>query len=89
MSRKKKKKRYEPYPFPELDLHRIKHSDVRPLVIRFIEKHWDSDQTVQIITGNSSEMKRIVSAVLDEYQLDYCSGNPLNPNNDGVIRTTL
>ena len=45
-----------------------------PAVIRFIESNWASGQEVEIITGNSSRMKEIVTEVIKEYDLDFHVG---------------
>ena len=58
----------------QLDLHGIRHGDVRQKVIRFIEDLWGENVRVEIITGNSLEMKNIVKQVLDEYDLEYNDG---------------
>lgn len=70
----------------KLDLHGIRHEDVRDLVIRFIEAHWQSGHTVEIITGHSSTMKNLVESVLKEYELDYQIGEPWN---QGFIKAFL
>lgn len=61
----------------ELDLHGIKHEDVKPLLIQFIESLWLTGTNVEIITGNSPEMKKIVIDVLKEYKLEYHDGGYL------------
>jgi len=55
----------------KLDLHGTKHADVRRKVIRFIEANWDCGEEVEIITGNSYEMKKLVTSVVSEYDLTY------------------
>jgi biotin synthase-like enzyme len=60
-----------------LDLHGIKHEYVYNKIIRFIEKHWDTEQQLTIITGHSSKMKKIVITALDEYGLEYYIGGVL------------
>lgn len=55
----------------KLDLHGVKHQDVRAMVIRFVEKYWDTGTEIEIITGHSERMKSIVKDVLDEYKLEY------------------
>ena len=55
----------------KLDLHGIKHADVRREVIRFIERYWGSGEEVEIITGNSYKMKKLVTEVVSEYDLTY------------------
>jgi hypothetical protein len=72
-----------------LDLHGVRHGDVRQEVIRFIESHWNSDETeLEIVTGYSPSMKRIAGIVLDEYQLDYRVGDAIGVNK-GFIRVTM
>lgn len=89
MSKHKRKNQFGECPHPSLDLHQIKHDEVRFLLIPFIEKYWNSGEVVEIITGNSDEMKRIVIEVLDEYKLEHQIGDPLNVHNTGVIHATL
>ena len=55
----------------KLDLHRIRHEYVRNETIRFIESNWGSGKEVEIITGNSIEMRILVMNILDEYGLTY------------------
>jgi len=57
----------------KLDLHGIKHEDVRRATIRFLESKWASGEEVQIITGQSIKMRNMVKTVLDEYGLYYSS----------------
>jgi len=52
----------------ELDLHGIKHENVRQLLDSFIWMHMQNKTgTIKIITGNSSEMTNIVKTVVEEY----------------------
>ena len=64
----------------KLDLHGVRHHEVRNKVIRLVEDNWGEGLNVEIITGNSDEMKSIVGNVLDEYNLDYKVGTFFNPN---------
>ncbi len=64
----------------KLDLHGVRHHEVRNKVIRLVEDHWGEGLNVEIVTGNSDEMKSIVGNVLDEYNLDYKVGTFFNPN---------
>ena len=64
----------------KLDLHGVRHHEVRNKVIRIVEDHWGEGLNVEIVTGNSDEMKSIVGNVLDEYNLDYKVGTFFNPN---------
>lgn len=73
----------------KLDLHSVSHSDVRNEVIRFIEEFLRTDiKQVEIITGYSRPMQRIVIKVLDEYELEWQIGDYLAVNK-GFIRVTL
>ncbi len=64
----------------KLDLHGVRHHEVRNKVIRLVEDHWGEGLNVEIVTGNSDEMKSIVGNVLDEYNLEYKVGTFFNPN---------
>jgi DNA-nicking Smr family endonuclease len=54
-----------------LDLHGIKHKDVQKMVDEFM---WDQIQkkssSVEIITGNSDQMKLVVKESLIDYNLN-------------------
>jgi len=69
----------------KLDLHRLKHREAERKTIRFIEANWDSGEEVQIITGNSGKMRRLVMDILDEYDLDYRIGRQFDLINKGYI----
>jgi len=75
-----------------LDLHRIRHEDVRNLTIRFVEDNWDLldilEGEIEIITGHSKKMKEIVIEVLDEYHLSYYIGDELGLNK-GFLKVRL
>lgn len=71
----------------KIDLHGIRHEDVKSNVIRFIEEHWDDDSELEIITGNSSRMQGIVINILDEYKMLYQISRIFEPNNAGYIVT--
>lgn len=62
-----------------LDLHGIKHSDVQKYLDSFI---WESmnkgSREVEVITGISEQMKKIVRDTLIDYNMD-CYEEPLNP----------
>ena len=65
----------------KLDLHGVRHHEVRNKVIRLVEDNWGEGLNVEIITGNSDEMKSIVGNVLNEYNLDYKVGTFINNRN--------
>jgi DNA-nicking Smr family endonuclease len=65
-----------------LDLHGIKHQDVELMLENFFL--WENNivkQTVQIISGNSTDMKRIVCKWLDSNEFSYY----IPSNNLGTI----
>ena len=62
----------------KLDLHGIRHEDVRQILIHFIEDNWDTDEDLEVITGNSLKMKGIVINVIEEYHLPYNIGSMFN-----------
>jgi len=52
----------------ELDLHGVKHENVGQLLDSFIWQHMQrKTSAIKIITGNSPEMKRIVTDIVREY----------------------
>ena len=55
-----------------LDLHGVRHHDVKDDVIDFCYQHQDSIPLI-IICGNSVNMIKIVSQTLDEDQIEYSS----------------
>ena len=66
-----------------LDLHGIVHEEVDSKCHKFVNSYWASRKEGQIITGNSLEMKTLVTNVLKQYDIDFELG-PLN--NSGFIR---
>ncbi|KKM80501.1 hypothetical protein LCGC14_1339250 [marine sediment metagenome] len=73
----------------KLDLHSISHIDARNETVRFIEANWNSSGSeLEIITGYSLPMQKIVTKVLDEYELDWQVGDFLAINK-GFIRVWL
>lgn len=69
---------------PKLDLHGVRHENVRNKVIRFIEKYWNSDIEVEIVTGNSPKMKSLVVEVLGEYRIDHRVGDYFGFNHASI-----
>jgi hypothetical protein len=63
----------------KLDLHGVKHEDVRLEVIKFIENDWRSDNIREVVFGHSPKMWKLVKEVLDEYDamLSYSLGGAL------------
>ena len=59
---------------PKIDLHGIKHEDVKSVVIKFIESHWGSDKEGIIVYGNSDRMRTMVQEIIEEYNLNYKEG---------------
>ena len=62
-----------------LDLHNIKHADAETLVDNFILKNFTS-LPIEIITGNSVDMQKIVFNIVNVYKLNL---RPSHPNNLG------
>lgn len=59
----------------KLDPHGVKHRDVELVVEDFVLMN---EAPLDIITGNSDEMKNIVIRVLDQHGLSYMDGNMWN-----------
>ena len=54
-----------------LDLHGVRHGDVSRKIDSFIGNHlMRGSSEVQIIIGNSEEMKKIVDTTLEDYGLE-------------------
>jgi biotin synthase-like enzyme len=59
----------------DLDLHGVRHAEVKGEVIRFIEEYWDTEDQLTVITGHSPTMRMLVIEVLEEYGLEgYIGG---------------
>ncbi|KKN66635.1 hypothetical protein LCGC14_0469700 [marine sediment metagenome] len=54
----------------KIDLHGIKHEDVRGVLIAEIEEHWNDDPSPDfvVVTGHSDQMREIVKEVASEYR---------------------
>jgi len=62
-----------------LDLHGIKHRNVFAKVDKFIGNHLcKGTEEVEIITGRSLAMKKLVNSTLDDYEL-YSQESISNP----------
>ena len=72
----------------KIDLHTLRHKNIRSFLIRKIEMYWDRDEVLEIITGHSNKMKSIVIKLLDEYHLNYKIGGNIGINN-GMIRVDM
>ena len=59
----------------KIDLHGVRHEEVRRKVINFIEDNWSSNTEIEIITGQSKKMLDIVLEVVLEYKLQYRYGS--------------
>jgi len=56
----------------ELDLHGVKHQDVEATLDNFFL--WENNnisQSIQVVTGNSTEMQKIVCKWLDSNEFSY------------------
>lgn len=74
---------------PTIDLHRLTHHDAGRETIRFVERYWNTGRYVEIITGNSDKMKKVVMDILDEYKVDHRVGRTFDLTNRGYITCTL
>lgn len=72
----------------KLDLHGLRHHEIKWLLIGEIESLWGTNTELDIITGYSEMMKKIVIDILDEYKLEYKVGDYLGFNM-GFIRTRI
>lgn len=63
----------------KLDLHGVRHEDVRAEVIKFIEDGFKSNENREIVFGHSPKMWKLVEEVLNEYDalLGYSLGGVL------------
>lgn len=62
-----------------LDLHGIKHSEVPKLIDQFLWENMSKKTTeVEIITGISDQMKKIVIETIDDYNF-FCEEEFNNP----------
>jgi len=67
----------------ELDLHGVLHSKVEDRLYDFF--FWQNNDEGVIITGNSTDMKNIVTRWLDYNGFDYY----INPSNMGRINVVM
>jgi len=72
----------------KLDLHRVRHTDAKSKVIRFVEEHWNEPTELEIITGNSIKMRGIVFNVLDEYKMTYQISRMFDVNQGYIVTWT-
>ena len=62
----------------QLDLHGIKHSEVKILLDQFLWENMKSNQIeVEVITGHSEHMKKIVKDCIEDYMMK-CEEDFLN-----------
>ena len=55
---------------PQLDLHGIKHEDVSRRCDKFLTSIWGNHDCIDIITGNSDQMKQVVVEALKPYDVE-------------------
>ena len=60
-----------------LDLHGVKHRDAEELVDSFIGKYYNI-LPIEIITGNSADMQKIVKIIVQSYKLKMEPTNYVN-----------
>ena len=67
---------------PELDLHGVKHEDVRKKCDKFMAQMWGRHEWANIVTGHSPEMQRLVIEALEDYDVEA----NVSITNSAVIR---
>ena len=67
---------------PILDLHGVRHHDVHDRVINWI---YLQSLPAHIITGNSKQMKKVVTTLLDSLNYSYIIGDTINQGYVKVI----
>ena len=70
---------------PLLDLHGTKHEDVGRQCDKFMSSIWGNYACVDIVTGNSIEMRKLVIAALDYYDVEIS----MSMNKPAVLRIYL
>ncbi len=65
------------YKMEKLDLHGIKHSECEHTILNFIELNLDK-LPIEIITGNSIDMQKIVKEITEQYNLKCTHPNHKN-----------
>ena len=60
-----------------MDLHGITHSDAEDLVDSFIARYFDK-LPIEIVTGNSIDMQKIVERIVISYELKMEPANYVN-----------
>lgn len=69
-----------------IDFHGTPHQYIENDLVRKLNDMWGTETELQIITGNSTRMKEIVIAILDEHKLSYVEGDLFNK---GYIKTIV
>ena len=70
---------------PRLDLHGVRHEDVRRACDKFMTKIWGRSSEAFIITGNSTQMRNLVMTVLTDYDVDV----NVSLQNSAILRVQL
>ncbi len=70
---------------PKLDLHGIKHEEVGDRCDKFMTSIWGSHDCVDIITGNSITMRKVVIEALSYYEVEIS----VSMRNPAVLRVFL
>lgn len=70
---------------PQLDLHGVKHEDVGRQCDKFMSSIWGNYDCVDIITGNSTQMRKLVISALDYYDVEIS----MSMNKPAVLRIYL
>jgi DNA-nicking Smr family endonuclease len=71
-----------------LDLHGETIASARRKVELFVNRNWGSGEDIEIITGHSQQMRRVVAEVFERYAMEWQVGGPLGVD-DSYIRSKL
>ena len=70
----------------KLDLHGMPHYLVENDLVRTLNRLWNTNTELEVVTGNSERMKDIVMKVLREHGLEFQDGDM---HNFGYIKTVV
>jgi len=60
-----------------LDLHGVRHKDVKLTVYEFLDAQWENpDEIFEVITGHSTRMKDLVKEAVEDYCATFDLWNP-------------
>lgn len=72
----------------KIDLHGMKHESAAVNVERIVNGLWGQEVELEIVTGNSEEMKNIVRDALKDYDVEIQDGDYFGVNT-GYLKVFL